>query len=45
MTIFVEREGQKAIIGSRGAMLKKIGTLARADIEQMLGRKVFLSCL
>lgn len=43
MTIFVEREGQKAIvIGSRGAMLKKIGTLARADIEQMLERKVFL---
>jgi GTP-binding protein Era len=43
MTIFVEREGQKAIvIGSRGAMLKRIGTLARADIEQMLDRKVFL---
>jgi len=43
MTIFVEREGQKGIvIGSRGAMLKKIGSLARADIEDMLGRKVFL---
>jgi len=43
MTIFVEREGQKGIlIGSRGAMLKKIGTLARVEIEQVLGRKVFL---
>jgi GTP-binding protein Era len=43
MTIYVEREGQKAIIiGSRGTMLKKIGTLARIDIEEMLGRKVFL---
>jgi GTPase len=43
MTIVVEREGQKGIvIGSRGAMLKKIGTLARNEIEAMLGRKVFL---
>jgi GTP-binding protein Era len=43
MTIVVEREGQKGIvIGSRGAMLKKIGTLARNEIETMLGRKVFL---
>jgi GTPase len=43
MTIYVERDGQKAIvIGSRGSMLKKIGTLARIDIEEMLGRKVFL---
>jgi GTP-binding protein Era len=42
-TIFVEREGQKGIIiGSGGSMLKKIGTLARRDIEEMLGRKVFL---
>jgi GTPase len=42
-SIFVEREGQKGIvIGTGGAMLKKIGTAARKDIEEMLGRKVFL---
>ena len=42
-TIYCEREGQKAIlIGQRGAMLKKIGTSARIDIERMLGTKVFL---
>jgi GTP-binding protein Era len=41
--IFVEREGQKGIIiGSQGSTLKQIGTLARKDIEAMLGRKVFL---
>ncbi len=43
-TIIVERPGQKAIlIGARGAMLKKIGTDARLEIEQMLGGKVYLS--
>ena len=42
-TIYCEREGQKAIlIGQRGAMLKKIGTSARIDIERLLGTKVFL---
>jgi GTP-binding protein Era len=42
-TIYVEREGQKGIIiGSKGAMLKRIGSAARTDIEHMLGRKVFL---
>jgi GTP-binding protein Era len=42
-TIYVERDGQKAIvIGAGGAALKKIGTLARHEIEKMLGRKVFL---
>jgi GTPase len=43
-TIIVERAGQKAIlIGSRGGMLKKIGTDARLEMEEMLGGKVFLS--
>ncbi len=42
--IFVEREGQKAIvIGKRGSMLKTIGTDARKSIERMLGCRVFLS--
>jgi GTP-binding protein Era len=42
-TIYVEREGQKAIIiGSKGSMLKRVGTLARQEIETLLGRKVFL---
>jgi GTP-binding protein Era len=41
--IFCEREGQKGIlIGRGGSMLKKIGTAARLQIEQMLGTKVFL---
>ena len=39
----VERDSQKGIIiGKGGAMLKKIGTMARKDIELMLGDKVFL---
>jgi len=41
--IFVEREGQKAIvIGKQGSMLKHIGTRARQQIERILGVKVFL---
>jgi len=41
--IFVERDSQKGIvIGAGGALLKKVGTEARADIEAMLERKVFL---
>jgi GTP-binding protein Era len=43
-TIHVERPGQKTIlIGAKGANLKKIGTEARKELEQMLGRKVFLT--
>jgi len=42
-TIYVERPGQKAIlIGAGGALLKKIGTLARKEIETLVGKKVFL---
>ncbi|MDR2975887.1 MAG: GTPase Era [Streptococcaceae bacterium] len=42
-TIFVERKSQKGIIlGKGGAMIKKIGSLARRDIELMLGDKVYL---
>jgi len=42
-TIFIERESQKGIvIGSGGTMLKRIGTDARREIEEMSGRKVFL---
>jgi len=42
-TILVERDGQKAIIiGAKGAMLKKIGTEAREEMERLLARKVFL---
>lgn len=41
--IWVEKESQKGIlVGSGGAMIKKIGTLARTDIEKLLGSKVFL---
>ncbi|HTG02135.1 MAG TPA: GTPase Era [Nitrospirota bacterium] len=41
--VYVERESQKGIlIGKGGAMLKKIGTLARQDAEQLLGTKIFL---
>jgi GTPase len=41
--IYCEREGQKAIIiGKGGQMLKKIGTAARLQIEDMVGTKVFL---
>ncbi len=42
-TVFVERESHKGIvIGEGGVMLKKIGSAARAEIESMSGRKVFL---
>ncbi|GAB4503361.1 MAG: GTPase Era [Anaerolineales bacterium] len=42
-TIFVERESQKGIlIGRGGEMLKRIGTAARTQIEDMSGRKVYL---
>jgi GTP-binding protein Era len=43
VTIFVERETQKAIvIGAGGAMLKQVGSAARRQMEAIFGRKVFL---
>ena len=41
--IHVTRESQKGIlIGHRGAMLKKVGTEARHDMEAFFGKKIFL---
>ena len=41
--VYVKRFSQKKIvIGKNGAMAKKIGTAARKDIEEVLGRKVYL---
>ena len=43
VTIYCEKESHKGIIiGKKGAMLKKIGELARADIEAFMGTKVYL---
>ncbi len=42
-TVFVERTSQKGIlIGEGGTMMKTIGSMARKEIEDMGGRKVFL---
>ncbi|MFT4394975.1 GTPase Era [Gordonia lacunae] len=41
--LFVERDSQKGIIiGHKGARLKEVGTVARAQIERLLGTKVYL---
>jgi GTPase len=41
--VFVETESQKQIlVGKGGSMVRQIGTRARPEIEQLLGRKVFL---
>ena len=43
VTIYCEKDSHKGIIiGKRGAMLKKIGEMARTDIEAFMGTKVFL---
>ena len=42
-TIWVERKSQKAIvIGKNGSQLKKTGSLARSDIERLIGVSVYL---
>ena len=42
-TIYCERASHKRIIiGKQGAMLKKISTYARQDIERFMGTKVYL---
>ena len=41
--IILQRETQKGIVlGEGGKMIKQLGTEARKDIEEFLGRKVFL---
>ncbi|GAA4754666.1 GTPase Era [Gordonia alkaliphila] len=41
--LYVERDSQKGIIiGHRGARLKEVGTAARAQIEKLLGCRVYL---
>ncbi len=43
-TILVERDGQKGIVvGKGGSMIKRIGMLARKDLERLLGCKVYLA--
>ena len=43
VNVYVERDSQKAIIiGRKGSRLKQIGTQARAHIEELLGRRVYL---
>ena len=45
-TIHVEKPSQKGIlIGKKGSMLKRIGQLARIDIENLLDAKVYLELL
>lgn len=42
-TVYVETESQKGIlVGKGGGMIKRIGTLARPEIELLLGRSIFL---
>lgn len=41
--IIVEREGlKKILVGHNGSMIKQIGTEARYDIEELIGKKVYL---
>lgn len=43
VTIYCEKDSHKGIIiGKKGAMIKRIGELARKDIEEFMGTKVYL---
>ncbi len=43
VTIYCERQSHKSIIiGKNGSMLKKIGELARKDVERYMGTKVYM---
>ena len=43
VTIYVERDSQKAIIiGKGGSRLKEIGTVSRRQIEELLDRRIYL---
>ena len=45
-TVFVETESQKGIVVGRGGrMIREIGSRARPEIEQLLGRPVFLELM
>jgi GTPase len=45
VTLFVERESQKAIvIGRAGATIKRIGAHARKRLEELIGAPVYLDC-
>ena len=42
--IYVQREAhKKMVVGKGGAMIKRIGSSARRELEAMLGKKVHLS--
>jgi len=42
--LWVERDSQKGIIiGAKGSKLRDIGSEARAGIEELIGRRVFLA--
>lgn len=44
--IIVDRDSlKKIIIGKKGSMIKQIGTLARRDIEALLGKKIYLDLM
>ena len=43
MDIIVDRDSlKKIVIGANGSMLKQVGTLARRDIQYLVGKKVYL---